>query len=195
MITSRIKTIRHGMYGTRPYSIWSGIKRRCYNTNDISYKKYGAKGIVMCDEWRSAFLDFWDDMKDTYFGDAQIDRIDNSKGYSKRNCRWVTLKEQANNKSSVVLYEHNSKKMNASDWEKELGLKTGTIRARIKNGWDIEKALSTSKKKYLGFSKDSRGLYKVEVKRNRKKYFVGRFKTQQEAQKNRKDFILNLLEQ
>jgi len=139
----RAKTVRHGMYHTRQYAIWGGMKRRCYNTKDVSYHKYGAKGIVMCDEWKDAFLGFWNDMEDTYFEEAQIDRLDGSKGYFKENCRWATLKEQASNKSSVKIYEHNGKKMHATDWEKELGFKKGTLRARLRNGWSTEKALTT----------------------------------------------------
>lgn len=165
MKKERIKTIRHGMYGTRQYSIWSGIKRRCYNKNDISYKRYGNKGVIMCEEWKTSFLSFWNDMKDTYFDKAQIDRIDNNKGYYKENCRWVTIKEQANNKSNVILYEHNGKKMSCRDWDKYLGLRSGTVRARIKDyGWDIEKALTTKKQKpsYIYFIK-SKNKYRVEI--------------------------------
>ena len=36
---------------THLYKIYYGIKNRCYNTKDANYKKYGAKGILMADEW------------------------------------------------------------------------------------------------------------------------------------------------
>lgn len=183
---------RHGMTGTRPYRIWCGMLRRCYNKNDISYKKYGAVGIKICDEWRD-FIDFWNDMEDTYFEEAQIDRLNNEKGYSKENCRWATLKEQANNKRNVRFYEYGGKKMNLPDWDKKLGLKKGTTRARMHTfGWSVEKALSTPKKKYQGYSR-ARGLYQVEVKRNRRRYFVGRYKTKKEALEARRKFLLEVL--
>ena len=36
---------------THLYKIYYGVKNRCYNTKDPNYKKYGAKGILMADEW------------------------------------------------------------------------------------------------------------------------------------------------
>lgn len=189
---SRAKYIRHGMSRTRPSNIWHGIKRRCYNKNEKTYERYGAKGIKMSDEWRDSFMNFWNDMKDTYFDEAQIDRIDNSKGYCKENCRWATWKEQQNNKTSVILYEHNGLKINASDWDKKLGFKKGTVRARIKEYvWDIEKALTTRKKPVKGYCM-SRGLYQVDVKYKGKRYFVGRFKTKSGAKKAREEKLRKL---
>jgi len=142
MSISRIKTVRHGLYGTRPYNIWSGMKRRCYNKNEKTYARYGAKGIKMCTAWQIAFMNFWDDMRDTYFDYAQIDRIDNNRGYSKENCRWVTPKQQARNKSSVKLYNYEGAEMSIPELAEKYGIKKDTLYARIKNyGWSLEQAL------------------------------------------------------
>lgn len=82
-------------------------------------------------------------MSPTYFKGASLDRIDNYKGYSKDNCRWVTMAEQAKNKRTVKLYTLNGLTLNASDWERKLGLKEGTVRARILiYKWPIEVALT-----------------------------------------------------
>ena len=140
---AREKHTTHGMNGTRPYFIWRNIKTRCYNKNAINYPRYGGQGVKMCDKWRRSFAEFWEDMGDKYFDGAQIDRIDNDGHYEPSNCRWVTLKEQASNKSSVIMYAHDGKTMHAADWEKHLGLCHGAVRARIKKyNWPIEKALS-----------------------------------------------------
>ena len=94
----------HGMYGTRFYKIYHGIKARCENKNiGKSYKWYGGKGIKIL--WKT-FEEFRDDMYPSYlehikkFGEKQttIDRIDSSKNYYKKNCRWATYKEQAKEK-------------------------------------------------------------------------------------------------
>ena len=44
--------------GTRLYSIWRGMKSRCYNKNATHYDEYGGRGILICDEWRNSFLSF-----------------------------------------------------------------------------------------------------------------------------------------
>lgn len=188
---------KHGMGSIKNrhplYQKWSGMKRRCLNKNDKSYPRYGGSGVVISKPWND-FNSFYEDMSTTYFPKASLDRIDNSKGYSKDNCRWVTLAEQGKNKTTVPLYSHNGLTMTSSDWDKKLGFRIGTVRARILHyHWDIQKALTKGKKKYSGVFKDNRGKWRVEVKRNRKQYFVGRFDTFNEAKKARASFLYSLL--
>jgi len=86
----------HKMKGTTEYVIWMGIKARCLNPNNAAYKNYGGRGITICDEWMK-FEKFFEDMGKRP-KDMQIDRIDNNKGYYKENCRWVSPKENSNNR-------------------------------------------------------------------------------------------------
>jgi hypothetical protein len=133
-LTNKIKKgpcYRHGMYGTRPYNIWSGIKRRCYNKNEINYSRYGGKGVKMSDRWLN-FINFWSDMKDGYDNTKQIDRIDNKKGYCKDNCRWVSIKEQANNKKSVARYNFNGELLTISQIANKIGINRRTLYTRLK---------------------------------------------------------------
>ena len=85
----------------RTFSIWAGMKARCYNPKAISYKNYGAKGITVCDEWLT-FENFhnWA-IKNGYNDNLQIDRIDNNKGYCPENCRWVTITENMRNQTQT----------------------------------------------------------------------------------------------
>lgn len=93
----------HGLGDSRIMNTWLGMKGRCNRKSDVNYKNYGGSGIKII--WNS-FQDFIDDMLESYndhvekFGEkqTQIDRINPYGNYSKENCRWVTLKEQANNK-------------------------------------------------------------------------------------------------
>lgn len=93
--------LRHGDCSgaeTRLYRIWGGMKNRCYNSHQINYKHYGGRGIAVCEEWLHDFTAFRDwAMSHGYRDDLTIDRIDNDKGYSPDNCRWVTMSEQRKN--------------------------------------------------------------------------------------------------
>ena len=59
----------------------------------------GARGIHICEEWKSEFTNFYDwAISHGYTESLELDRIDNDKGYSPDNCRWVTHKENCNNR-------------------------------------------------------------------------------------------------
>ena len=125
----------HGMCGTRLYRIWKDIHNRCNNPNTEDYQKwYGSKGITVCDEW-SKFEPFRDwAVNNGYSDDLTIDRIDFNKGYYPENCRWITLKEQANNKSNVVRIEINGETHTISEWAEITGLPRSTINMRYYSG-------------------------------------------------------------
>lgn len=83
------KTI-HGMKNTPEYGVWHNMKSRCYNPNNNRYSHYGGRGITICDRWLHSFINFINDMGRKPFLKAEIDRIDNDKGYYNANCRWTT---------------------------------------------------------------------------------------------------------
>ena len=47
------------MHHTQLYREWGYMKNRCYNPNSDSYKYYGARGIIICDEWKDDFMAFY----------------------------------------------------------------------------------------------------------------------------------------
>lgn len=87
----------HGLSDTSEYTAWYNMKARCLKKTHPSYKNYGGRGITVCKEWEDSFLQFYKDMGAKPSPELSIDRIDNSKGYSKDNCRWADYCVQAQN--------------------------------------------------------------------------------------------------
>ncbi len=92
---------KHGMCGTPEYNTWHSMKTRCYNKNVTYYKYYGGRGIKVCESWKNSFRAFYNDMGNKPFPKAQIDRINNDGNYEPGNCRWVTPKQNSQNKSKI----------------------------------------------------------------------------------------------
>ena len=128
--------IRHGHGAskkrTREYISYFNMLARCHNSSNKRFIDYGAKGIHVSEEWRKSFVNFLNDMGLCPIG-MQIDRIDNSKGYSKDNCRWVTAKENMANRAISKKYILFGDVFNSSvDAAKKLNVSTSTILAWCK---------------------------------------------------------------
>ncbi len=82
---------QHGMADSPLYRIWAGIKRRCYNKNQKSYKYYGAKGVTMCDEWKNSFLAFHDwAHSNNWEQGLEVSRRGDAGNYDPLNCKIIT---------------------------------------------------------------------------------------------------------
>ena len=107
----------HGMSKgkNRLYSIWLGMRQRCYYKKSPSYKRYGGRSIGVCKKWQK-FENFFADMAVAHerhfsehgWGNTTLDRIDNDKDYCKSNCRWATRKQQWENSRSNKKQNHGS---------------------------------------------------------------------------------------
>lgn len=138
-------TYIHGEAGTILYHKWTGMKDRCYNPNAAQYKYYGGRGISVCAEWLHDFSAFqrWA-LSAGYRRELSLDRIDPNGGYCPENCRWIALEDQQKNKRTVPLFTYSGETHTLPEWSEITGIKYGTLWKRIKNGWSIEKALTTT---------------------------------------------------
>lgn len=77
--------------GSRLYRIWKGMRQRCYSPSHPGYVFYGARGVAICDEWRTfvGFLDWA--LTNGYAENLQIDRVDADGWYEPGNCRWIPV--------------------------------------------------------------------------------------------------------
>lgn len=136
---------KHGM-GSRSernpvYTTWTHIKRRCLNKNSKEYAAYGAKGITISEDWM-IFENFHTDMAQTWFPKASIDRVDNAKGYSKENCRWATMADQARNKTTVRLYKIGHLNLTIPQVAEIYQIKPKTLYDRlVRQGLPLERAI------------------------------------------------------
>lgn len=134
-LTKQLK--KHGCSKNRLYNIWTGMKQRCSNENSDSWNAYGERGIKVCDEWKESFVAFreWA-LSHGYSDDLTIDRIDADGNYEPSNCRWATIRQQANNKRNSSRIEINGIIKSLPEWCDIYKIKTVTAWRRIRNGWN-----------------------------------------------------------
>lgn len=140
--------IAGGMDHEPLYKKWRDIKVRCYNPKHKSYRNYGGRGIKICDEWKSNYLNFrkWA-LNNGYDPSLTLDRTDNNKGYSPENCRFTTWKEQENNRRNNHVVTHNNISHTISEWADLLGVSYSTVETRVKRGWSFERIITTPQQK------------------------------------------------
>jgi hypothetical protein len=137
---------RHRMSHTRLYSIWIGMKGRCYNDKNKSYKSYGGRGIKVCPEWQTFEPFYGWAMANGYTDNLTIERKDVNGDYCPKNCCWIPLNEQTKNTTRNIFITFDGETKILKEWAKEVGVSPDTLKRHIKK-YGVEKTLSTRKEK------------------------------------------------
>ena len=138
--------IKNDFNNPKLYRVWKSMNERCYLETYNRSHRYKGRNIIVCDEWKESYKSFkrWA-LKNGYSENLRIDRIDNNGNYEPFNCRFVTNKENANNREITFRVNYNGELVAFMLLMERLGIdKTHypAIRERIKRGWDHEKAIN-----------------------------------------------------
>lgn len=133
------------------YNVWRGIKRRG-KPGKVTGVNDCYSHITVCKRWNDSFQAFYEDMGLRPSTRHQVDRINNTRGYSPENCRWSTIVENSRNRSDNRPVVWNGEVKLLCEWEDELmpklGIKRGALWARLTNyGWTVERAFTTPHQK------------------------------------------------
>lgn len=168
-LSKKNKFLYENKYGNstnykRLYSIFNGMRSRCYNIKDVNYNNYGARGIKIYDKWINNFFEFMDwAMQNGYKKNLTIDRIDNNGNYEPNNCRWTTLKEQENNRRDNVFLKYKGKVKTLKQWAETIGISYNTLYSRYSREIEL---VNNSVKSQIDISKI---LYKKDLRKKEKK--------------------------
>lgn len=136
--------VTHGQSSRRIWRIYNAMLNRCYNERNSSFGDYGARGITVCNEWRNNLFAFieWA-YANGYTDELTIDRIENDKGYSPDNCRWVTRAVQNCNTRQNILITIGDETKTKTEWARAVGVSIDTINRRLAQGWLPSEAVTT----------------------------------------------------
>lgn len=130
---------------------------RCTSPKYDKRNYYSERGISVCDKWVNSYDAFeeWA-LKNGYEDKLTIDRIDVNGNYCPENCRWVTRKEQANNRTSNHFVTWNGETKTIAQWSEVTGMCEKTLSQRVLKGWPVERIFtepihSEFRPKYITF--------------------------------------------
>lgn len=121
--------------------IWASMHERCEYEKHPQYHNYGGRGIKVCDEW-AEYIPFakWA-FRNGYTEELTIDRIDSNGIYEPENCRWITNKEQQNNRRNNRIIEYKGEKYTLTQLAGKVGINKTTLKERLNAGWSIDEAV------------------------------------------------------
>jgi hypothetical protein len=137
----------HGQSKTPEYRVWKGMIGRCENPARDFYRRYGGRGISVCDRWRQSFQAFLSDMGQRPGARYSIERIDNDGPYAPENCRWATSEEQGQNTQRARRLTFNGETLSISGWARRLRMSTATIRRRLAAKLPLPEVLRTHQRR------------------------------------------------
>lgn len=125
---------------------WYGMIMRCTQPSNGAYSRYGGSGISVCDRWLK-FENFLEDMGERPLGKMSIDRIDNTLGYFKENCRWASYKTQNNNRKKTMFGVVDGVTMPMSYWCSVANMPKQTFYSRLRRGVPLPEILAMAKER------------------------------------------------
>lgn len=125
----RVGNIRHGLYPDNKelFNVWQTMKSRCENPNRDNYERYGARGITVCQEWHKAENFVKWALDNGYEKGLQLDRKDNTKGYSPDNCRFVTPKINNRNRRNTKYLTVKGETKCVAEWCESISISPFTV--------------------------------------------------------------------
>lgn len=129
-----------GGHKRREYQSWSAMRQRCLNPNNIGYKNYGGRGILICEQWNDFFV-FYEDMGPCPNG-YSIVRKDNNGNYEPSNCKWANCVEQRGNTRQNRYLTLGGITLCVSEWARRVGMPKTTLTNRVNRWGDVHQALT-----------------------------------------------------
>lgn len=131
------ETATHGKSKTRTYGLWGAMIQRGKGNRAQSYVDLG---VTVCDRWLN-FEAFLADMGEAPDGHS-LERVDNLRGYSPDNCKWIPIEDQWRNRRNTKLYEHRGQMLSIREIADDVGICRATLWHRVaKQGKTLQEAI------------------------------------------------------
>lgn len=153
---------------SRIFTIWCGVKDRCYNPKNVNYKNYGGRGISLCESWLS-YENFhrWA-VNNGYADELTIDRKDMNGNYTPENCQWIPMSENRLKQRRFTILTVLGASLPLGTFARKIGVSRYLLRKyyNINGKENTEKAIS----KYISTGKGQQYFVNLFLKRDNSLY-------------------------
>lgn len=130
---------------TKLYGVWNAMRGRCNSPGTKDYKRYGARGVRVCDEWNDyGTFRAWA-LANGYRKGLTLDRMESDGNYEPDNCRWISKGEQQANIRRAIKLTYKGETRSLYRWARIVGMSADFLRSRVYQGWTDEQVLTTPK--------------------------------------------------
>lgn len=163
-LMSKVNT-KHGRSRSSLYHVWQQMKDRCYNEGRRAWKRYGGRGIKVCDRWLESFENFAVDIE-REIGlkpyKAMLDRKDNDGNYEPGNVRWADHFTSARNTSRNVWFDWKGDIRTLTDIAVMEGVAYCSFRNKVRiMGMTVQEAVNDCRARGLIYKEKARGVRPV----------------------------------
>lgn len=127
------------------------MNARCSNPNSSAFPNYGARGIDVCEEWKSDktenYYNFLDHVYPRPSDKHSLERVDNNKGYNPNNVIWAVQEIQMNNVRTNHIVHYKGEDYTVTALARKSNIKPNTLLYRLRRGWSVEDAVKGKKLK------------------------------------------------
>lgn len=148
----RPNTHKSEMWLIPEFRSWQAMIRRCTDKKYSCYKRYGGRGITVCDRWLNSFEDYFSDIGPRPSITHTIDRSNNDGNYEPGNVRWATKSEQTNNRrNTIYVVLSDGTRVTLKEACSMFGLSKSTAYFRLTNDipFDVKLKIKSPDKKYI----------------------------------------------
>lgn len=148
-------------------STWSGMMKRCYDSNAHNFEFYGGKGVTVSSQWHkyenfeadAKHLIGWD-FKEKYWNQFELDKdFYGASQYSASTCRWVHTSENNKNGGRAIKVTDmegiETIYLSINDVEKGIGMSSSSVHRAIHSEEAIPNTAKQGNRKFIGWTIES----------------------------------------
>jgi len=127
------------------YTVWTNLKKACYNSNNRAYYLYGGKGVLICDNWVNNFMNFYNwAINNNWVNGCAISRKNKNEGFTEENTIVLkSTKDIINYSDRFRCIKYNNEMYTSEMFSDKFNIPLQLVKSRRSKKWDADRIINT----------------------------------------------------